>query len=114
VASLVRTWAGGACRLAAGGLLATSIAAPGAFAQATQETSLISDRDSRFALPVPEGWDASADAGAVAITGPEEGVEIHVAAFDRLPPDDLVAAIWSLVDPGPFGSPPGAYSDALP
>ena len=99
VASLVRTLAGGAYRLAAGGLLATSLAAPGAFAQATQEASLVSDKDSRFALPVPEGWDASAEAGAVAIMSPDEGVEIHVAAFDRLPPDELVATMWSLVDP---------------
>ncbi len=100
VASFVRTWASEACRFAAGGLLATGIAAPGAYAQATQDASIISDGDSRFSLPVPEGWDASSGGSAVAIMGPDEGVEIHVAAFDRLPPDELAVAMWSLVDPG--------------
>ncbi len=51
------------------------------------------DPQGRFTLPVPSGWSAADEGTAVTLTGPEGGVEIHVAAFDRDTPEDLVAAM---------------------
>jgi CubicO group peptidase (beta-lactamase class C family) len=90
--------------MTAGALLAFTATAPAAFAQATADVRTISDEQGRFDLPVPAGWEASAQRGAVALVSPEEGIEVHVAAFDQLSPDELVTAMWSIVDPS-FSAP---------
>jgi len=98
------TWVRWVQVMTAGAVLALTTAAPAAFAQEAADVGSISDEQGRFALPVPVGWDASTGDGAVALVSPEEGVEVHVAAFDQLPPDELVAAMWAIVDPS-FSAP---------